>query len=107
MSTCNNVDLVLKQGDTYGVRWYIGDGDGRPVNLTGASVTLTAKRGQDPSIDLPVTIPEPTEGWVRWIWGGNLTVGTYAVEAKVTRGEEIVSAPTTSFAHIRVIADLS
>lgn len=92
--------LTVKKGDKYATTWTV------PVNLTGASVRLLARRRGFPVIVLPTTITDPANGVVEHVLDGTLPVGKYQVELEITRGAETVTAPTDSYENLVVISDL-
>ena len=92
--------LTVKTGDRYPTYWTT------PIDLTGSTVRLLARRGSNPAITLPSTIIEPALGQVQHILDGTLTVGTYAVELEIARGDQIITAPTDTYESLRVIADV-
>jgi hypothetical protein len=92
--------LTVKQGDRYPTYWTV------PLNLTGASVRLIARKRLGPPVVLSTTITDPTSGQVEHVLDGTLTVGNYRVELEITRGAEIITAPTSTYENLRVIADL-
>lgn len=92
--------LTVKAGDRYPTYWTV------PMDLTGTEVRLIARRGSSPALTLASSITAPTTGTVRHVLDGTLSVGSYAVELEITRGEEIITAPTDSYENLRVIADL-
>jgi len=92
--------LTIKQGDRYPTYWTV------PMSLTNCTVRLIARRGSAPAVTLPSTISDPGGGIVQHILDGTLTVGLYAVELEITRGTDIITAPTDSYENLRVIADL-
>lgn len=92
--------LTVKTGDRYPTYWTV------PMDLTGTTVRLIARRGSSAAVTLPSTVTSPTGGVVQHILNGSLSVGSYAVELEITRGEEIITAPTDSYENLRVIADL-
>lgn len=96
-----NPPLVVKQGDRYATFWRVPG-----FNLTGCTVRLIARRGKNPAIVLSSTITDPATGEVRHVLDGSLDVGDYAIELEITRGVEIITAPTDSYDNLRVIADL-
>lgn len=92
--------LTVKTGDTYATTWTV------PLNLTGSTVRLIArKRGFDPIV-LPTTITDAANGVVQHVLTGTLPVGNYLVELEVTNGSVIVTAPTDSYENLKVIPDL-
>ena len=93
--------LTVKTGDRYPTYWTT------PIDLTGSTVRLIARRGANAAITLPSTIVEPTLGRVEHILDGTLTVGTYVVELEITRGEQVITAPTDTYEGLHVIADIS
>ena len=92
--------LTIKTGDRYPTYWTV------PMDLTGTSVRLVARRGSAPAVTLPSTITNFTGGVVEHILDGTLTVGLYAVELEITRDDQIITAPTDTYENLRVIADL-
>jgi len=92
--------LTVKTGDRYPTYWTV------PMDLTGTQVRLVARRGSAPAVTLPSTLKNPAGGVVEHILDGTLGVGSYAVELEITRGEEVITAPTDSYENLRVIADL-
>jgi hypothetical protein len=92
--------LTVKRGDRYPTYWTV------PMDLTGATVRLIARRGSAAAVVLPSTIPNPGGGLVEHILDGTLTVGSYAVELEITRDDQIITAPTDAYENLRVIADL-
>lgn len=92
--------LVVKKGDRYPTWWHV------PMDLTGTTVRLLARRGHNPPILLASDVPVPVNGRVRHVLDGTLAVGLYAVELEITRGGEIITAPTDTYENLRVIADL-
>jgi len=92
--------LTVKTGDRYPTYWRV------PMNLTGSTVRLIARRGSAPPVVLPSSILDPAAGTVQHVLDGNLTVGMYAVELEITRDEQIITAPTDTYENLRVIADL-
>ena len=92
--------LTVKIGDRYPTYWTT------PIDLTGSTVRLVARRGANALITLPSTIVEPTLGRVEHVLDGTLTVGTYVVEMEITRGTQIITAPTDNYEGLRVIADI-
>jgi hypothetical protein len=92
--------LTVKTGDRYPTYWRV------PMDLTGTSVRLIARRGSALAITLPSTISDPTGGVVEHVLDGLLIVGMYAVELEITRDDQIITAPTDTYENLRVIADL-
>ncbi len=92
--------LTVKTGDKYPTIWRV------PMNLTGCTVRLIAKRDHNPPVVLPTTVPDPVNGVVEHILTGTLAVGLYKVEMEITNGPQIVTAPTNTYENLRVIADL-
>jgi hypothetical protein len=92
--------LTVKAGDRYATVWRV------PMDLTGATVRLIARRGSNPAVVLDSTVTSATGGEVTHILDGTLAVGTYAVELEISREDEIITAPTDSYENLRVIADL-
>jgi hypothetical protein len=92
--------LTIKSGDRYPTYWTV------PMDLTNCTVRLLARRGSNPVVTLPSTVSNPTGGVVQHVLDGTLGVGTYAVELEITRGTDIITAPTDSYENLRVIADL-
>lgn len=92
--------LVVKTGDRYPTWWYV------PMDLTGCTVRLLARRRSAPTILLASDVPVPANGRVRHVLDGTLGVGLYTVELEITRGGEIITAPTDAYENLRVIADL-
>lgn len=76
--------FTIKQGDTSpALEVVLRDGDGIPVDLTGASVTLRMnRRNADHSITGAPSIPDPGGGRVVYEWqpGDTDTPGLYAAE---------------------------
>lgn len=92
--------LTIKTGDRYPTYWTV------PMDLTGTSVRLVARRGSSPAVTLDSTITDFQGGVVEHVLDGTLTVGLYAVELEITRDEQIITAPTDTYENLRVIADL-
>lgn len=92
--------LTVKAGDRYPTYWHV------PANLTGSTVRLIARRGSNPAVVLPSSVTDPVGGIVTHVLDGTLTVGQYAVELEITQGAQIITAPTSSYENLRVIADL-
>ncbi|HEY6564065.1 MAG TPA: hypothetical protein VIY86_06185 [Pirellulaceae bacterium] len=98
--------LIVKRGDRYDTTWTVRDDWGVPVDLNGTDVRLIARTSHGEPILLPFTIPNPSSGEVIHRLDGTLRVATYRVEAELTRGTEIKTAPTITYANLRVISDL-
>ena len=92
--------LTVKRGDRYPTYWSV------PMDLSGATVRLIARRGSAPAVTLPSTVTNPAGGIVQHILDGTLTVGSYAVELEISRDDQIITAPTDTYENLRVIADL-
>lgn len=92
--------LTVKSGDMYPTYWHV------PMDLTGATVRLVARRGSNPAVVLPSSISDAANGVVRHDLDGTLIVGMYAVELEITKAGQIITAPTSTYENLRVIADL-
>lgn len=92
--------LTVKTGDTYATTWRV------PLDLTGSTVRLIAKRPRHDPVVLPATIIDAPQGVVQHVLTGTLPVGKYLVELEITNGATIVTAPTDSYENLNVIADL-
>lgn len=92
--------LTVKTGDTYVTTWRV------PLDLTGATVRLIAKRPRHDPVVLDTTIADAPNGVVEHVLTGTLPVGNYLVELEITNGATIVTAPTDSYENLRVISDL-
>jgi hypothetical protein len=92
--------LTVKTGDRYPTTWHV------PLNLTGSTVRLIARKDGFPAVVLPTTIVDAANGVVEHILTGTLTVGNYRVEMEVTNGTTIVTAPTDTYENLKVIPDL-
>ena len=99
--------VTIKQGDTHDTVWTVGDADAAPVNLTGATVRLLARRqGTTTTITLASTITDAIAGKVTHSLTGTLIAGVYDVELEVTSGGDIVTAPNDGYETLVVVADL-
>lgn len=92
--------LIVKRGDRFATTWSV------PISLVGSSVRLIARKRFGDPIILPSTIIDAPNGHVQHILDGTLTVGNYRVELEITRGTEIITAPSSSYENLRVIPDL-
>jgi hypothetical protein len=90
----------VKSGDQYPTTWHV------PLNLTGSTVRLVAKKPGFPAVVLPTTIVDAANGVVEHVLTGTLAVGNYLVEMEVTNGATVVTAPTDSYENLIVIPDL-
>lgn len=92
--------LTVKRGDRYQTRWTV------PLNLVGASVRLIARRKNMAPIYLDAEIFDAENGVVSHLLDGTLKVGTYQVELEITKGLDVMTAPSAAYENLRVIADL-
>lgn len=92
--------LTVKTGDQYPTYWQV------PLDLTGSTVRLIAKRDKAPAVVLPTTVTDPANGVVEHVLTGTLPVGLYRVELEITNGSTIITAPTDTYDNLRVITDL-
>lgn len=93
--------LTVKFGDKYPTYWTVD------ADLTGTTVRLLARRRANPAIELACSIVNPaTAGEVEHMLDGTLPIGTYAVELEITKGLDVITAPTDRYENLRVIASL-
>lgn len=96
------VDFEIKQGDTQPpLEADLQDGDGNPINLQGASVTLCLGR----HLRAPVDIIDAAEGRVRYEWqpGDTDYPGEWNAEFVVTfAGGEAQRVPSDGFIRVRI-----
>lgn len=92
--------LTVKQGDRYRTTWTAS------TNLTGATTRLLARRDNAPVIELAHTVTDAAHGVVEHYLDGTLPVASYRVELEISRDNEKITAPTSSFENLRVISDL-
>ena len=98
--------LTVKQGDKYDTVWTVREEGGAPLDLTGATVRLIARNRNSGPITLAAAVTNAALGQVTHTLTGTLLVGTYKVEAEVTRGSEVRTAPTKTYENLQVITDL-
>lgn len=115
----NTYDFVLRSGDTSpSIQRQMTDDDGRPIDLTQASVRfiMTPQYDSTPVIDAAATVVSdsaagiaPTDGVVRYDWGPTDTAaaGPYRAEFEVTFPTgRVETFPSATTLWIRVRDDL-
>lgn len=93
--------VKVKRGDKRPVTWTV------PVDLTGCSVRLLAKRGSNPTVVLASSITNYVGGEVTHVTDGTLAIGMYQVELEITfPNGNIITAPTETYENLQIIPDL-
>jgi hypothetical protein len=92
--------ITVKQHDRYATRWTAS------MDLTGATTRLLARRANAPVIELQHTVIDAPGGVVEHILDGTLPVADYRVELEISRGGQIMTAPTVGYENLTVITDL-
>lgn len=101
------MNIDVKHGDIHPITLTVAS-DGIPVDLTGATIRVLARPTGavgEPMI-LAHTVTDAAAGVLSHTLTGTLTVGPWDVEVEVSRGEEIVTYPTSGFAPMYVHPDL-
>ncbi len=92
--------LTVKSGDKYPTLWMV------PMDLTNSTVRLIAKNKFGAVSVLATTIKNAADGIVEHVLTGTLAPGEYRVELEITRGSEVITAPTDGYENLKVIPDL-
>lgn len=105
--------FTIKQNDTSpAIQTQLLDGNGDPVNITGASVTFhmrTAPAGAT-KIDASATIVTALTGTVNYTWTGTDTdtPGTYEAEFEVIYADSSVETfPNSGYITVTVVDDIA
>lgn len=94
--------ITVKQRDRYATTWSTG------IDLTGATVRLIARAiGTGVVTILPHTVPTPLNGDIIHTLDGTLLPGSYQIEAELTRGAYVATAPSDDYSMLIVIPDLA
>jgi len=97
-------DLYLVKGDTLPYYWITVRGTAGPVNLTGATVTMTMvdSAGVTKVSDAAVTVTAPLKGEAEYRWQATDTdtAGTFYVRFKVVTGGRTFSLPSSFSAKV-------
>lgn len=98
--------VTVKQGDTAKLTLYVEDENGDPVDLTGASCVVRARRQGDGVVSTwASTVPAPLTGAVVATLP-LLDPVRYYVEVEVTKGGVISTAPSDGYETVRVVAQI-
>ena len=91
--------ITIKQHDKVRTTWTVPG-----MDFTGATTRLLARRVNAPVIELAHTVISADT--VEHITDGTLPVANYRVELEISRGDEVITAPTTHYENLTVITDL-
>lgn len=99
--------IKVKQGDRKTVYYGVLDADtGLPVDLTGATVTMTARLLGKPAFSLPIEVTDAAEGMLSLTLDGTLMRGSYMTVVHLSRGDEYVTIPTDGMDCLEVEATI-
>lgn len=101
-------DITVKRRDTHDIVFTVTDENDAPVDLTGATVRLLARRqGAAATVILGSSVSNPAAGEVTHSLTGTLEIGVYDVEVESTRNGDVVTAPNDGYFTVEVIEDLA
>lgn len=102
-------DITVKRRDTHDVVFNVtATLDGTPVDLSGATVRLLARRqGSGITIILGSTVTDAAAGEVTHSLTGTLEIGTYDIEVESTLAGDVVTAPNDGYFTMTVLEDLA
>lgn len=92
----------VKFGDMHAITFTVTTEAQQPVDLTGATIRLLARRvGAPEAVVLLATLGDGLGEVVHQL-DGTLAVGVYHIEIEVTSGQDINTAPTDGYAELVV-----
>ncbi len=105
-------DFFLKQNDTSpALRGTVKDGNGDPVDLTGATVHFHMRdTSGNVVIDAPATIITPAEGVLEYVWatGDTEAAGIFKAEFEVTFSDgSVATYPNTGYIDVKITDDVA
>lgn len=98
--------VTVKQGDTAKIKMYVEDEDGNPVDLTGATVIVRARRQGDGIVSTWAHTVTNAVGGELSVTTGLLDPVRYYAEAEVTKAGVVTTAPSSGYLTVRVIAQI-